>query len=263
MKWLLQNIRQRAAFAVKNPRYVVTAMIRELTLADERFLARITAASPRLIRRYLDEPLNTPEFANHIRGAQEHFRALSVESADLFAKKILNQYAAVRALAPDLVVETGVANGVSSAYLLLALQKNGKGCLHSIGLADPAFLPPEKQLGWLVPKWLRSPWQIHVGDAREILPNLLTQLGNIGIFIHDSHHSYDHMMWEFETAYPKLQHGGLLVSDDAFWNNSFYDFARKACAGEAQILRGVGFLRKNSLSGIEANSHIGRIAPST
>ena len=94
---------------------------------------------------------NTPDFANHIRGAQEHFRELSVDSADLFAKKILNQYASVRALAPNTVVETGVANGVSSAYLLLALQKNGKGCLHSIGLADPAFLPPGKHLGWLVP----------------------------------------------------------------------------------------------------------------
>jgi predicted O-methyltransferase YrrM len=221
-------------------------MIRELTLADERFLAQITASSPRQIRSYLDEPINTPDFADHLRSAQEHFRALSVESADLFAKKILNQYAAVRALAPDTVVETGVANGVSSAYLLLAIQKNGRGCLHSIGLADPAFLPPGKHLGWLVPQRLRTAWQIHVGDAREILPNLLTHLGNIGMFIHDSHHSYDHMMWEFETAYPKLQHDGLLVSDDAFWNNSFYDFARKAGAGEAQILRGVGFLRKNS-----------------
>jgi predicted O-methyltransferase YrrM len=246
MKWLLQNIRHRAAFAVKNPRYALTAMIRELTLADERFLAQITASSPRQIRSYLDEPINTPDFADHLRSAQGHFRALSVESADLFAKKILNQYAAVRALAPDTVVETGVANGVSSAYLLLALQKNGHGCLHSIGLADPAFLPLGEHLGWLVPQWLRTAWQIHVGDAREVLPNLLSQLGNIEIFIHDSHHSYDHMMWEFETAYPKLQHEGLLVADDAFWNNSFYDFARKAGAGEAQILRGVGFLRKNS-----------------
>ncbi len=247
MRWLLQNMRQRAAVAVKNPRYALTAMIRELTFADERFLAQITAASPRQIRSYLDEPINTPNFANHIRGAQEHFRALSVDSADLFAKKILNQYASVRALAPNTVVETGVANGVSSAYLLLALQKNGKGCLHSIGLADPVFLPPGKHLGWLVPQWLRVAWQIHVGDAREILPTLLTQLGNIGVFIHDSDHSYDHMIWEFETAYPKLQHRGLLVSDDAFWNNSFYDFARKAGAVEAQILRGVGFLRKDSV----------------
>jgi len=245
MKWLLQNIRHRAAFAVKNPRYALTAMIRELSLADERFLAQITASSPRQIRSYLDEPINTPDFADHLRSAQEHFRALSIESADLFAKKILNQYASVRGLVPDTVVETGVANGVSSAYLLLALQKNGKGCLHSIGLADPAFLPPGKHLGWLVPQWLRAAWQIHVGDAREILPHLLSQLGTVGMFIHDSHHTYDHMMWEFETAYPKLQHGGLLVSDDAFWNNSFYDFARKTHAGEAQILRGVGFLRKN------------------
>ena len=70
-------------------------------------------------------------------------------------------------------------------------------------------------------------------------------------------------MWEFETTYPKLQHVGLLVSDDAFWNNSFYDFARKACASEAQILRGVGFLRKNSVSGFKANTQIDRIALST
>lgn len=246
MKWLLQNVRRRAGFAFKNPRYALGAMFRELTLADEKFLARITASSPRQIRGYLDEPVSTPAFAEHLRGADQQFRALSVESADLFAKKILNQYAAVRALAPDCIVETGVANGVSSSYLLLALRKNERGRLHSIGLPDPVFLPPGRDPGWLVPQWLRAPWQVHLGDAREILPGLLTQLGNIDIFIHDSLHTYDHMTWEFETAYPRLRSGGLLFSDDALWNNSFYDFARKVGAPEARILRGVGFLRKNS-----------------
>jgi len=83
-----------------------------------------------------------------------------VESADLFAKKILVQYAAVRALNPQCVVETGVANGVSSSYLLLALHKNGgSGRLHSIGLDDPAFLPPGDKPGWLVPDWLREGWR--------------------------------------------------------------------------------------------------------
>jgi len=246
MKWLLQNVRRRAGFAFKNPRYALGAMFRELTLADEKFLARVTASSPRQIRGYLDEPITTPAFAEHLRGADKQFRALSVESADLFAKKILNQYAAVRALAPDCIVETGVANGVSSSYLLLALQKNGRGRLHSIGLPDPAFLPPGKAPGWLVPQWLRAPWQVHLGDARVILPGLVTQLGNIDIFIHDSLHTYDHMTWEFETAYPHLRSGGLLFSDDALWNDSFYDFARSVGAPEARILRGVGFLRKNS-----------------
>lgn len=245
MRWLLQNFRRRAEFAIRNPRYALTAFARELTLADERFLAHITAASPAQIRSYLDEPIGTPDFAQHLREAAQQFQSLSIGSADLFAKKILNQYAAVRALAPDFIVETGVANGVSSSYLLLAIQKNGHGQLHSIGLADPAYLPEGKELGWFVPKWLRGAWHVHVGDAREILPSVLSQLGKIRIFIHDSLHTYDHMTWEFECAYPHLSPGGLLLSDDALWNNAFSDFARKVKAVDARILRGVGFLRKN------------------
>lgn len=246
MRWLLQNVRKRAGFAIKNPRYALSALLSEFTQADEQFLAGISAASPRQIRDYLDEPISTAAFSELLSGAQEEFRSLSIESADLFAKKILNQYAVVRALAPDCIVETGIANGVSSSYLLLALQKNGHGTLHSIGLADPAYLPMGKDPGWLVPQWLRAPWQIHLGDARAILPGLLGRLGSVGIFIHDSLHTYDHMTWEFETAYPHLRAGGLLFSDDALWNNAFHDFARRVGAREARILRGVGFLRKNA-----------------
>ena len=246
MKWLLQNFRRRAEFAIRNPSYALSAFARELTLADERFLARITAVSPAQIRKFLDEPIGTPAFAQHLRSAAQQFQSLSVGSADLFAKKILNQYAVVRALAPDCVVETGVANGVSSAYLLLAIQKNGHGQLHSIGLADPVYLPAGKELGWFVPEWLRGAWQVHVGDSRQILPGLLAQFGEIRIFIHDSLHTYEHMLWEFETAYPHLVPGGLLLSDDALWNEAFNDFARSVKAVDARILRGVGFLRKNS-----------------
>jgi predicted O-methyltransferase YrrM len=51
---------------------------------------------------------------------------------------------AIRAFQPETVVETGVANGVSSAHILLALQKNERGILHSVGLNDPQFLPAGK-----------------------------------------------------------------------------------------------------------------------
>jgi predicted O-methyltransferase YrrM len=246
MRWLLQNVRQRVTFALKNPGYAADSILRELTLADEKFIAHITGTSTRQVRSFMDEPISTPAFAEALHAAEKQFRALSVESADLFAKKVLTQYAAVRALAPACIVETGVANGVSSAYLLLALHKNGKGHLHSIGLADPAFLPAGAAPGWLVPSWLRGSWQVHIGDAREILGALLSQLGSVDIFIHDSLHTYDHMSWEFETAHPVLRAGGLLVADDALWNDSFCDFARKMREPEARILRGVGFLRKKS-----------------
>ena len=246
MRWLLQNVWQRAAFAFQHPRYAAGSILRELTLADEKFIAHITGISTRQVRSFMDEPISTPAFAEALHAAEKRFRALSIESADLFAKKVLTQYAAVRALAPARIVETGVANGVSSAYLLLALHKNGKGHLHSIGLNDPNFFPQGAAPGWLVPAWLRGSWQIHIGDAREILGALLSQLGGVDIFIHDSLHTYDHMSWEFATAYPVLRPGGLLIADDALWNDSFHDFARKVSEPEAKILRGVGFLRKKS-----------------
>ena len=245
MKWLLQNTKQRAAFALKNPRFALGAMLRELTLADERFLGKITGASLEAIRGYLDEPIQSPAFARHLRDSEKKFRELAINSADLYAKKILLPYAAVRALKPECVVETGIANGVSSAYILLALHRNQRGVLHSIGLPDTAYLPEGKEAGWFVPKWLRKPWRVHLGDAKEILPKLLPGLGRIDIFLHDSLHTYEHMLWEFEIAYPFLRLGELLFAEDALWNSAFEDFARKVGTPEARILRGVGVLRKN------------------
>src|SRR5215467_9675809 len=147
MIWLLRNIRNRAKFAIRNPGYALDSFLREITFADERFIASITGASSRRIRHFLDEPATTQDFAEHLRASEKQFRSASIESADLFAKKILNQYVAVRAFAPECIVETGIANGVSLAYLLLALHKNGRGSLHSIGLEDPSFLPAGKSVG--------------------------------------------------------------------------------------------------------------------
>jgi len=247
MKWLFANAKQRAAFALKNPGYSLGTMLRELTLADERFLAKITGASVNAIRGYLNEPISSPAFSRHLREAEGKFRELKITSADLYAKKVLLPYAAVRALKPQFVVETGIANGVSSAYILLALHRNQRGTLHSIGLPDPTYLPEGKEAGWFVPKWLRKPWHVHSGDAKEILPRLLPELGHIDIFLHDSLHTYEHMLWEFEIAYPFLRLGELLFADDALWNSAFEDFASKVGTPEARILHGVGVLRKNGV----------------
>src|SRR5262249_28112852 len=147
--------------------------------------------------------------------------------ADLYAKKILVQYAAIRAMAPDFVVETGAASGVSTSYILLALQKNGRGKLHSIDVGDPQYLPSGKPIGWIVPDWLKANWDLHIGDARALLPQLLSQYPFIDVFIHDSLHSYDHMLFEFRATYPRLRPGGLLISDDAAWNSAFSEFTRE------------------------------------
>lgn len=245
MNWLLQNLGPRLRFAVRNPRYAASSLYREVTLADEQFLSSLTSVPARKIRSFLDEPIHDRFFAATLQAAESFFRAANVMSADLYAKKVLLQYAAIRAFAPDVVVETGVASGVSSSYLLLALQKNGRGTLYSIELGDERYLPPGKPPGWVVPEQLKSRWDLRIGDSRELLPTLLEELSAVDVFIHDSLHTYEHMLWEYRAAYPFIKPSGLLVSDDAAWNSAFPEFCGEVRATRFRILRGVGFLQKH------------------
>jgi len=222
MRWFLQNTRKRLTFAATHPAYTFRALIRELTFADERFLARATEATPRAIRGFLNEPFNVPGFAHH---------------------EVLIQYAVARAMEPDIVVETGVANSISTTYLLLALEKNKKGTLHSIEVGDTSFLPPGRAPGWVVPHWLHARWHLHLTAAETLLPHLLQQLGSIDLFIHDSLHTYEQMWLAFDLAYSHLRLGGLLLADDALWNSAFLDFARRVKTPVATVIRGVGILR--------------------
>ena len=245
MNWLLQNFGKRLRFAVENPLYVLNSLCRELTLADEKFLSTITNVSANGIRRFIEEPVQNGWFLAHLQSVKVELQTLNIYTADLFPKKILLQYAAVRAIKPKIVVETGVANGVSSTYILLALQANGCGTLYSVGLNETKYLPQGKYLGWIVPQELRSTWKLLVGDSRTILPELLDEIESTDIFIHDSLHTYEHMLWEYPEAYPHIRLGGLLFSDDANWNSAFLEFALEVAARRAKILRGVGFLQKN------------------
>jgi hypothetical protein len=211
LSWFVQNFRKRVLFSLRNPRYALGSLYRELTLADERFISTITGVSARRLREFLGEPIHTPEFAARLREVSATFGEMKIYSADLYAKKILLQYITIRALRPKIVVETGVANGVSSAYILLALQKNQRGALYSIGLNDPQYLPTGKPLGWIVPESLKSRWHLLIGDSSALLPSLLSKLRTIDLFIHDSLHTYDHMLWEYRTAFPLSRAGWIAV----------------------------------------------------
>ena len=77
-------------------------------------------------------------------------------------------YTAVRILKPKIFVETGVANGKSSAIILLALSHNKFGNLISFDLPNKKgnILDDgskthtyEKEVGWLVPDYLKDNWK--------------------------------------------------------------------------------------------------------
>ncbi len=131
-------------------------------------------------------------------------------------------YVVVRLMKPDVVVETGVGAGKSSAFILKAMQKNGKGVLHSIDLPD------EKQSsGWIVQDDLRSRWNLLLGTSEDILDPLLQEVSPIDIFLHDSNHSYENMIFEFTSAWPALKSNGMLLAHDVGRNDSLFDFCRQ------------------------------------
>ncbi|ACV11301.1 conserved hypothetical protein [Halorhabdus utahensis DSM 12940] len=152
-------------------------------------------------------------------------------------------YLTCRAVEPEIVVETGVHTGTSSVTILQALADNGHGKLHSIDLPgtkrDPIVdstspygtvkyeLSDKSEVGEKVPESLRDNWELHLGSSDEILEPLLTDIGPIDIFCHDSDHSYENMMFEFNTAQEHLHSEGVVLSDDVDWNDAFMDFTNK------------------------------------
>jgi predicted O-methyltransferase YrrM len=136
-------------------------------------------------------------------------------------------YALCRALKPEKVVETGPGTGISSSFILKALEANGSGEMWSIEAGVLAISPLKLNFGQFVPESLRGRWHLIMGESEKLLPNLLNDLKSVDFFFHDSDHSYENMSWEFEKAWPYVRKGGILAADDINFNNAFRDFCSK------------------------------------
>lgn len=131
-------------------------------------------------------------------------------------------YAVCRYLAPDTILETGVANGHSTFFLLQALKKNGNGSLHSIDIAD--------NVGHILTDGERADWNLHVLAApqRKSFSEILNSIPSVDMFVHDSDHTYGWQLFEYKAAWEAMTPNGILLSDDVDHNLSFYDFCIKS-----------------------------------
>ena len=137
------------------------------------------------------------------------------------------------------VVETGVAYGVTSTYILSALEENGHGQLYSIDL-PPLADDAEKYIGYFIRPELRGRWHLQIGPAQKLLRDLLLQTTTIDMFVHDSLHTYSHMKWEFEAALASLRPGGVLISDDIEGNRAFEEITRHPSISSWMAIRQQG-----------------------
>jgi len=135
-------------------------------------------------------------------------------------------YILCRILKPRNIIETGVAYGLSSIYILKALDSNKSGTLHSI---DAVFRPWQEKnmIGAIIPNELRKRWKFNLGKSNDVLEEIFNRIDNVDIFIHDSLHTYKNMMFEFDCAERNLDENGIIISDDVLDNDAFFDFTNK------------------------------------
>jgi predicted O-methyltransferase YrrM len=143
-------------------------------------------------------------------------------------------YGLTRWLRPKLVVESGGFVGMSSAFILKAIadEELASSKLYSIELSEDC------EQGALIPEELRTsrgfvPMRGRIEDflKADRIPS------SIDMFLHDSSHTYQHMLWEFRQFWPRLRDGGLLVSHDVQMNAAFPEFVTKTYTHEKKTGR--------------------------
>jgi predicted O-methyltransferase YrrM len=139
-------------------------------------------------------------------------------------RKLLNQIGpltyqerladAVRSMRANVIVETGVYNGVSTVLLLEAMWP--AALLHS---CDPTY--SSQYAAEIQIKTAHrcdtidfSRWRFYPERSRTALPAID---GPWDVFLHDSDHREFNMSWELDYAWERLRVGGLLVCDDYRW----------------------------------------------
>jgi hypothetical protein len=133
-------------------------------------------------------------------------------------------WCAVCHLEPTRVVETGVARGITTTFLLSALDRRRDGRLWSIDL-PPLGRGWSRQWAAAVPDRLRERWIPLQGSSRRVLPGLLRDLGRIDLFVHDSDHTTATMRFELQTAWPHLNERGVLLAGGTESNGAFARFS--------------------------------------
>ena len=226
----LRNLWRYRAAAVRRPlasaRYLLKG--REITnftyeIANEDELAELVADALGLSRTDVEATLREVRSDEELLAGLRTRLATRADRAGepLFGRR-LGWYCVVRASRPRVVVETGSHDGLGTALLARALQRNADeghpGVLLSFDL-DPAS-------GWLVPDELRVYVERHVGDARETLPAALTGRA-VDVFVHDSLHTYEHERFELETALAHAARRLVLISDNAHVSPALLDVCRE------------------------------------
>jgi predicted O-methyltransferase YrrM len=137
-------------------------------------------------------------------------------------------YLLPRVLEAQVVVETGVAYGVTSAAILAALGKNKRGALYSVDLPPISDRASRACIGMMVPGEYKDRWHLHLGPSKRVLPNLFADgIGEVDVFLHGSANIYQVQRTELETVWPRMSSRGAIIVDGIHTTPAFAEFVKE------------------------------------
>jgi len=187
---------------------------------DAVWVSALAGVSETRARGAIEEAARETRLFRHL----ERMHRLGGRSSYIEIDAPLELHAIARLLRPEHVIEVGVSSGVSSAYLLAALARNGRGTLHSVDLpstpsrsAKPGgsswSIPPGWSSGWAVPPRLRHRWDLRLGDKADVIPRLAGELRRVGLVVYDVPHNESDLAREFAELDRRLPAGAVAIAD--------------------------------------------------
>jgi len=198
--------------------------------------SQVTRDVDEQLHRLLGAPWPCPE-GSRLDELMAEIRALFAARALGFGRNAYGWYSdadrllcraiwcAVRHTRPEVVIETGVARGVTSRIVLEALTRNDRGHLWSIDLPFPFDHRLHAQTGAAVTDACRGRWSYLEGSSRQRLPPLVAEIGHVEMFIHDSLHTARNTVFETEQVASAMPSGSVMVVDDIRMHKGFAAFA--------------------------------------
>jgi len=192
------------------------------------FLQKSTNGIFQSIEDLLDFESEIPKKASQYIGtASSLFKEVSINQSSITSKRwnaeenlFVLLYCLIRSNKSKFIVETGVANGITTNAIMNALKQTGKdGELHSFDVL------PEAKKAYSGP----GNWNFHLlptkNTARKI-KGIVSKFPKVDIWIHDSDHGYRWQKFEYLLALASLSDNGILISDDIDASSAWGELAK-------------------------------------
>jgi Methyltransferase domain len=179
------------------------------------FVSAVSGAAIGQVRAWIQELEDDNQLFDHVTKRLSTNPRRRISAKEPHWARRFGWYAMIRAAQPELVVETGTHLGLGSCAIAAALLRNGHGRLTTIDI-DP-------EAGHLI----GEPWASVIDRRSGSSVDMLADLRDVDLFLHDSLHTYDYETKELAAVEPNLRGGAIIVSDNSHDSAALSDWAER------------------------------------